>query len=199
MQFNFELINVLIFLFPGLIAVSIYDTIVSVKKVDGIKWITKAFIFSFSIYLISYFSFNISPVSLHEKVINSETIYSINISGKSMLLITGISIILPLLIAFIINNDYLTKLLRKVNITTKTSRISTWTDVMLDIQKHVTINFKDGKMLYGWIMYHSPYGKDENMYIYKPSWIEDGEYIDLQIHGILIYTEDIESIYFLDN
>lgn len=198
MQMNFEFLNVLIFLFPGLISIIIFNSIVTVKERKIIRVIIDAFIFSFTIYIFSYIFNSSSPISLHETTINNETISSISFNKTSLYLILTLSVILPLILGILINNNLFSKLFRVLKISTKTSMISTWLDVFGDQRTYVIVNFKDGKRLYGWPMYYSSNYKEGHLYIQNPSWIENDKYIDLQIHGILILSEDIESIYFLN-
>ena len=198
MQINFEFLNVLIFLFPGLISMVIYNSIITYKNMKILKFILYAFIFSFTIYIIAYLFSSASPISLHVVTNGDEKISSISFHKTSLFIILAISAFLPLLLGFIINNNLLSKLLNALNVTTKTSKISTWLDVFGERRTYVIINFKDGRQLYGWPMYYSSTYLEGQLYIHNPKWIENNKYIHLDIHGMLVLNEDIESIYFLD-
>jgi len=92
----------------------------------------------------------------------------------------------------------LMKLARNLRITMKTARASVWLDVFSDLDKHIIINFENGQRIYGWPMYHSSKPENPHIYLFNPAWIQEDEFVDLNIEGILITPKQkIDSIEFL--
>ena len=92
------------------------------------------------------------------------------------------------------------RLLRRLKVTNKTARDTVWLDVFTDQKRYLIVNLSDGRRVFGWPMYFSDTPKEGNLYLYDPSWItENGDYIDLDIHGLfLVKADNIDSIEFLN-
>ena len=60
------------------------------------------------------------------------------------------------------------------------------------------VNLTDGRRLFGWPQYYSNHPEEGLLYLYDAAWIDgDGQYVDLDAHGILLTRkDDIESIVF---
>ncbi len=91
------------------------------------------------------------------------------------------------------------KFLRLIGVTRKTARDTVWLDVFTDKVKNVIINQKDGRRIYGWPEYYSNTPENGMIYLANPAWVDNGEYIDLDIDGIFLIAKDnIESIEFMN-
>jgi len=193
-MYSVQALQILIFLIPGFIAAVILDALVVRMEKKEVGKIIEALIFSMIIYTIYSSISGKSPISL-SKIEESTTLFY---DSKSFLWLALLSLFIPLLFSFFITNDLHMKLARKLQITRKTARASVWFDVFSDLDKHIIINFENGRRIYGWPMYHSTKPENPYIFLFNPAWIQEKEFIDLNIEGILITPEQkIDSIEFL--
>lgn len=195
-MYTFQALQILIFLIPGFISATILNTLIVRKEKKELGKIIEALIFSMLIYTIYSFVLGRSPVTLNQ--IEKSITYSYD--SKSFLWLGLLSIGIPAVLSFLVTNDWHMKVARKLRISRKTARSSVWFDVFCDIRKHIIINFENGRRLYGWPMYYSNEPENPYIFLFKPTYIEEGKWVDLDVEGILITPEQqIESIEFLEN
>lgn len=193
-MYSFQALQILIFLIPGFISAIILDALVVRMEKKELGKIIEALIFSMIIYTIYSSISGKSPISLSKLEETTTLIYD----SKSFLWLALFSLFIPLILSFFITNDLHMKLARSLRITMKTARAYVWLDVFSDIDKHIIINFENGRRIYGWPMYHSSKPENPYIYLFNPAWIQEDEFVDLNIEGILITPEQkIESIEFL--
>jgi len=193
-MYSFQALQILIFLIPGFIAAVILDALVVRMEKKELGKIIEALIFSMIIYTIYSSISGKSPISLSKIEGSTTLVYD----SKSFLWLALLSLFIPLLLSFFITNDLHMKLARKLRITRKTARASVWFDVFSDLDKHIIINFENGRRICGWPMYHSTKPENPYIFLFNPAWIQEDEFVDLNIEGILITPEQkIESIEFL--
>ena len=193
-MYSFQALQILIFLIPGFIAAVILDALVVRMEKKELGKIIEALIFSMIIYTIYSSISGKSPISLSKIEGSTTLVYD----SKSFLWLALLGLFIPLLLSFFITNDLHMKLARKLRITRKTARTSVWFDVFSDLNKYIIINFENGRRIYGWPMYYSSKPENPYIFLFKPAWIQEDEFVDLNIEGILITPEQkIESIEFL--
>ena len=195
-MYSFQALQIFIFLIPGLISAKILNGLVTKKETKEFEKIIEALIFSMVIYTIYSFSFGASPILLNQK----EGIVSYYYNGKSLVLLSALSIVIPLIISLFVSSDAHMKLLRWLRITSKTARNSVWLGAFSDVKKHIIINFENGRRIYGWPLYYSDNPEERYIFLSKPAWIDDEkkEFIDLDVEGILITPEQkVDFIEFL--
>jgi len=186
-MFTIQAIQLLTFLIPGFISSRVLDTLVVRKKEHKeLEIITEALIFSLLIYAIFSLLGGVQPIVFSEEGAYFSYGYE---SPKSLVIILSTSIILPVLIAGVLNNVLHMKLAQKLKITKKTGRLSVWHDVFYEKKSNVIINFVDGKRLFGWAEHFSDYADKPYLYLYAPQWIDGDEFIDIGIDGMLITPE----------
>ncbi|MBC8357337.1 MAG: hypothetical protein H8E54_00105 [Candidatus Aminicenantes bacterium] len=194
-MYSFQALQILIFLIPGFISAVILDTLVVRMKKKELGKIIEALIFSMIIYTIYSSISGKSPISLSKIEESTTLVYD----SKSFLWLALLSLFIPLVLSFLITNDLHMKLARKLRITRKTARASVWFDVFSDLDKHIIINFENDRRIYGWPMYYSTKPENPYIFLFRPAWIQEGKFVDLNIEGILITPEQkIESIEFLE-
>jgi len=194
-MYTFQALQLFIFLIPGFLASKLLNTLV-VRRQDEkeLDSIIEALILSMIIYTIYSFAGLSSPIALNQ--ISNNLVY--NYDPKSFLLLIGASVLLPLILAIIINNDLHMKLARALRITKRTSRLSVWHDAFYDKRPLVQIDFADGRQLFGWAEHFSDDPDKPYLYIAQPQWIQKGKYIETGLEGILITPEQkISFIEFL--
>ncbi len=197
-MYTLQALQIFIFLIPGFIAATTLDHLIIRNTKKELERIIEALMFSMIIYTIYSLAFGAGPISFDE--VNK----SIMFDSKSFVFLTLISLIIPILFSFLITNDLHMSIARKLQITRRSSRHSVWYDTFCDNQKYIIINFENGRRLYGWPNDYSDSQKNYFIYLTQPAWIIENsktkkrEYIDLDIDGILITSEQkIESIEFL--
>jgi Family of unknown function (DUF6338) len=197
MKIGFETLSILAFLIPGFLSSLILDHAVFRKPRDTAGTIIEALIFSFIIYVILAAVSGKSPVTLAEHKVGDAKEYSIQFQASMMIWLLILSFVLPLLMAFCINNDLTTGILRKLRISHGTSRASTWLDVLSSEERYIIVNFVDGRRLHGWPMYYANSPDEACLYVYNPAWIDGSHYVELNIHGLFLVKKDlIETIEF---
>lgn len=195
-MYTFQALQILIFLIPGFISATILNALTVRKEKKELGKIIEALIFSMLIYTIYSFLSGRSPVTLNQ--IEKSIAYSYD--TKSFLWLGLLSIGIPTVLSFLITNDWHMKVARKLRISRKTARSSVWFDVFSDIRKPIIINFENGRSIYGWPEYYSDEPENPYIFLFKPAWIQEDKYIDLNVEGILITPEQkIESIEFLES
>ena len=194
MNLTTETLVVFLLLMPGFLSSAVLNALVVRRAKDRAGNIIEALVFSFLIYAILA-PFGRSPVELE---VAGTGIYRPTVAPEFLLYAMTLAVGLALLIGYSITNDSHMKLLRKLRITASTARINTWLDILIDQRRYVVVTFTDGRRLFGWPEYYSNDTTEGLLYISDPAWIEDdGNYSDLDVHGILITNKDkMESIMF---
>ncbi len=197
MNLTYEALNIFLFLIPGFFSAIIFDQLTFRKEKDTLSKLIESLIFSFFIYSLSSFVSDNFPIILKSFKENDVTKYLIEFNNDSIVYILIFSILIPIILSFFQNRDYMMRMMRYIKITDKTARETVWIDVFTDHKKYITINFKDGRRLLGWPMYYSNNPNEGMIYLYDPSWITDKlDRIDIGIHGMLI--EDKSNIDFIE-
>ena len=188
---------IFIFLIPGFISSILLNTVVVRKEKDTLSKIVEALVFSLIIYTcVTAFSGQ-SPVFLNTAQEDQTKTYSITFNAAFLVPLVLVSIILPLFLGLLSTTDLHMKLLRGLRVTNKTARDTVWLDVFTEQKRYVIINLSDGRRVFGWPMYYSNEQEDGFVYLYNPAWLVEGNYIDLQIHGLfLVKKGNIDSIEF---
>lgn len=191
MNTTYEALQVLVILIPGFISAAIMDRLLVRKEKKEISLLIEALIFSMIIYAIYLPIFQRPPIAIDSQ--------GFQLDRVSFMSLVVISIFLPLILSFLATTDLHMRAARYLQLTTRTARGSVWQDVFTDKEKSVIINFEDGRRVYGWPEYFSDEPEQIFLYLKKPSWIENGKFVDLNVDGILITpNEKIDSIEFLD-
>jgi hypothetical protein len=132
-----------------------------------------------------------APVILQEIPNGDQKTYSVTFVNPALLILLVTSVGLPLLGALILNNDLGTKILRKLQVTTVSSRANIWLDVFSTQKCYVIVNTVDGKRIFGWPMWYSPSPEDGYLYLYNPSWIDaEQNFIPTGLQGIFLVKKD---------
>ncbi len=193
---TFQAIQIFIFLIPGFISARLLDAlIVRGEKQKELESIVEALIFSMLIYTFYSFTGEKSPVTMDTQ----NSAFSFSYNSTSFLWLIGISLLLPILLGLIINNDIHTKILRWVKVTRRTSRHSVWYDAFYENSNWLVIDFKDGKRLLGWAKYFSDLPDKPFIYLADPKWIDkENKYVETNLEGILITpAQEISFIEFV--
>jgi hypothetical protein len=187
MDISFETLTVLSFLSPGFISVFLFRHLVYRPEKEIGYFILEALIYSFVIYSIAGGLLHYAPVTLQEVTLGEKKTYSVTFVTPALFVLLAI----PLVSAVILNNDYATYFLRRLKITTVSSRANTWLDAFSAQKCYVIVNTVDGKRIFGWPMWYSNSPKDGYIYLYDPSWIDsEQKFVHTGLHGLFLVKEN---------
>ena len=196
MSISNESLRLFFYLIPGFLSSILLGALVYRKEQTAFKFIITSLIFTFLIYSLPVIFLGYIPLPL---AIDTDS-FTISLDRKSLAVIFGISVSLPVVLAFLINNDLIFSFLRWIHITYRTSRENVWLDVFASEKKYIIVHLQDGTRVFGWPARFSDTPEEGYLYLQDPSWInEDDEYEDMDIHGFfLVKKENIEYIQFTD-
>lgn len=185
-MFTFQALQILLFLIPGFMASQILGMLVVRSKAQNeLVRIVEALIFSMLIYAVFAVVAGYSPVSMDQT--NNTISYSFE--PWPFIALIAISIIMPIILSFFMTRDWHMKFARKLGASQRTSRSSVWFDVFYDFKCPVIIDFANGRRLYGWPMYYSDDPENPYLFISNPYWIEDNEFVQTGLVGMLVTPE----------
>lgn len=192
---NFETLQILILLLPGIISSKVLDFFIARKKPEPFEKILESLVFSMIIYVLFTFFSDKSPVYLCAE----KTGYFLKYNAIGFLGLFIISLFIPVIFGVCHTYDFPMNILRRFKLTNRTSRDTIWYNVFCDLKTHIIINFENGRRIYGWPMYYSDDPAKPYIFLHKPAWIDEGKFTYLDIKGILITSEQkIESVEFLN-
>jgi hypothetical protein len=202
MVITVETLNILLLLMPGFISWKIISLIFKYDQESIPKIIFDTLILSFLTYLIVSIFIEWEPLAT-VSLINGKLNYSFSRSVKVISLTSLIVLILPIILGSIYQNDFINSCLRKINVTTKTSRNNTWNDAFLSQDRYVIVTLKDNRRIRGYPTMFSTDPKEGFVYLYNPAWVNDDkefeeqpDYIESNCHGFLLNRENIDLIEF---
>ncbi len=202
MKLTVEALNILLLLLPGFLSGQIFYAFFRSGDVTVPRRILDALLFSFLIYIIVSMFTIWEPLAQVKSTGNSlEYLFS---TDSSVLWLSLLGVIcVPVIVGFFYYNDYVHVVLRKLRITTKTSRANTWNDAFLTQNRYVIITMKDGSRIRGYPTMFSTDPDEGYVYLYNPAWVnddkevnEDVDYIESNCHGFLLNRENIDLIEF---
>lgn len=199
MNLSVEALNVLLYLTPGLIAVTILDLVWVRREREAFKRIVESLVFSLIAYAGAWLVGGAFPVGWHTildgtgKVARTELIFD----SSALLPVLGLSVLVPLIVAHVLTSNVIMRVLRKLRVTERTGRSSTWLDVFIDQKRYIIVNFVDGRRVYGWPMYYSDDPVEGAIYLAAPQWYdENGRPTPSTEHGLFIVRK--ESVDFIE-
>lgn len=116
----------------------------------------------------------------------------------------ALSVLLPLPIARVLSTDTHMALLRRLGVSQRTSRASTWEDVFAEQgDRFVVLELRDGRRLQGYTRYWSDDPAEGLLYVTKPAWLvrDDDErdrvdVVETGQHGLMIHRDELRWIEF---
>jgi hypothetical protein len=200
-EVTFEGITALLILLPGFLAAELVRILSSRPKRSEFDKIVQAFIYSFLVYVIFSGVSSSFPITVHvEKSAEGATHYFPEFHFGALVAITVIAIMLAIVVATMMNNDFPLSLLRKIGMTQRTFRPSVWADVFRLPSQYVQVELADGRQVIGWLVYFSDTPKEAALYLEDAAWLKsDSTQIPIEGPGILLTKETgIKAIMFLN-
>lgn len=201
---SFQALAVLFILLPGFLAAYILQSLATRPKQSDLERVVEALIFSLLIYFASILLVGRSlPLSWHVvKDAAGNATYAVETAWwKLFLIMLVLPVTLGTSIAWLVEHDLLLHLLRWCKLTERTSRSSTWIDVMTDINSVAQVELSDGRKVMGWITYYSVDPNDSSLFLEEAAWVDETGNTTVPIDGpgILLTKEaGIRSVMFLD-
>lgn len=202
MTLSIEALNILLLLMPGFLSGQIFYSFFRSGEASVSRRVLDALLFSFVIYLLVSSFMPWEPLA---QVVSSEgsLSYLFSANAKIIWFSFGLIVCVPVLVGFLYFNDHAHTVLRKLKITTKTSRANTWNDAFLTQNRHVIITLKDGRRIRGYPTMFSTDPEEGFVYLYNPAWVNDGkdsddspDYFESNCHGFLLNRENMDLIEF---
>jgi hypothetical protein len=199
-----QALAVLFILLPGFLAAYILQSLVSRPKQSDFEKLIEALILSFVIYLVSALMMGTTlPVSWHSVTDASGNItFEIELAWWKLLVLLLLPMVLGFLSAFLMQHDYVLRFFRWANLTDRTSRASTWNDVLQDVEGAAQVELSDGSSVMGWVSYYSDDPDDASLFLQHAAWVnaDTNELEPIHGPGILLTKEaGIRSVMFLDS
>ena len=191
MNLSLEALNILLLLLPGLISGQILYSIFGPDDIVPMKRILDAVMLSFAINLLISLLVTWEPLAFVKS-----GAYGLEYSFTKNVRLISISVLiiitLPVMLGYVYYNDYIHSFLRRLRITTKSSRQNTWNDSFLSSNRYVIVSLKDGRRIRGYPLMVSTDPKDGFIYLYNPAWVNDDKaseeepnYFESNCHGFL--------------
>ncbi|WP_157745483.1 DUF6338 family protein [Thiohalobacter thiocyanaticus] len=202
MTLTVEALNILLLLLPGFLSGQIFYSCFRFGEISISRRILDAILFTFVIYLV------VSTFTVWEplaQVASTESGLSFDFSASKTLIWLSLSTVglIPTVVGFIYFNDHVHKVLRKLKITTKTSRANTWNDTFQTQDRYVIVTLKDGRRIRGYPTMFSTDPEEGFVYLYNPAWVNDNksdieepDYIESNCHGFLVNRDNLDLLEF---
>ncbi|MEX2015466.1 MAG: DUF6338 family protein [Candidatus Hydrogenedentales bacterium] len=192
MNFTLEGLTVLIFLAPGFLSTVVLNSLIVRAQKDPVSKVFEALAFSLIVFLPVWL---ITP---DFQIVSLTADNELSVEPWRLMAVFALAILAPLVIGISITKDFHMRHLRRLGITNQTARETIWYDVFTDqAKRYVVANLSDGRRICGWPMYFSNSPAEGMLYLYAPSWIDaNGNYQDMERHGILLKGDIIESVEF---
>jgi uncharacterized protein DUF6338 len=188
----FESAEVLLILLPGFVTSSILVTLTVRPSQTDFDKLIEALFFSFFIYVVCTLVPWTSglPIVLAQSADSTNNLsVAIDLNALRSFVLTAfiLAVIIGLFVSYLNTNDVLTKYLRRLSITRRSSRISVWSDVFHDVNSYVFVEFADGRRVRGWPTYFSDTPEEASIFLEQAAWLnEDGTAQEIDGAGILI-------------
>ncbi|MGA7522524.1 MAG: DUF6338 family protein [Acidobacteriaceae bacterium] len=193
----------LLILLPGFLAAYILQALVTRPKQTDLEKVIEALIFSFVIYLTSILLIGTAlPISWRATVdAAGNQSWTVNGSWWRLLILLFLPILFGLASAWLMQHDSLLRLFRRLSLTDRTSRASTWNDVLQDVDGVAQVELSDGRSVMGWVSYYSDDPDDASIFLERAAWVtSNGEELEpIPGPGILLTQQaGIRSVMFLN-
>ncbi len=199
MQLSYDALNILLFLCPGLLATVIIRLLVYRKETGMFETVVSALLWSLIIYALCAAIGRDAAVQLTETKRGETVLRGITYNPAAIVWMLGFGVGLAMLVAAVLNHDWLGRALRWTRITSRSGRATIWLDVFAQYRTFVIVHLSDERRIFGWVLHYSNSGDDGYIYLHEPKWIDDeNKYVETGSHGVFfVKRELIDFIEFL--
>lgn len=197
-EFKFEAIAVLVVLLPGFLAARLEEKLTVKGARTELDKIVEALLYSFLIYLIYSSLAKSFPVTIRDTVAGQTHDYTVSTNPGLLAALAAIAIGLAILNSYLVNHDVFGKLFRRLRVSQKSWRDSTWSDVFHSYGEAVQVQLADGRSVMGWLKHYSDEAEEGCIFLERAAWVGDDELIPIDGPGILLAKNcQISSVTFL--
>jgi hypothetical protein len=192
MQLSYDALNILIFLFPGLLAASTVRLLVYRKETGVFETIVTALLWSVAVYGFCAWIGQDVAMRLTETKQGDTVLRGIAWNPGSIGTMLCVSLLSALGVCYILNHDLIGAALRKLRVTTQSGRATIWLDVFAEYKRFVIVHLKDQRRVFGWVQHYSNSPDDGYIYLYEPKWItDDNKFIESTSHGLFFTKREL--------
>ena len=199
-EFKPEALTVLVILLPGFLAARLEQRLTVKGDRTEFDKTVDALLYSFLIYVL-YSSFTKSfPFDIRDTITAQGHEYTIITNVALLAGLASIGVVLAILKSYLVNRDVFGKVFRKLRISQKTWRDSTWGDVFHTYGEAVQVQLTDGRSIMGWLKHYSDDLVEGCIFLERAAWVAaDDALIEIDGPGILLSkASEISSISFLN-
>ena len=195
-----EALGILLVLLPGFASAYIVQMLAVRRKQSELDKIIEALLFSLVLYLFTLPLFgNTLPLSWRSLDANHPDVFQVAVQWKHLATLAGLAFIFGVTVASNINYDLLSRLLFKIGIRIRGSRINIWNDAFEELDGYVQVDLTGGRRVIGWVR---DFSDEENVYelfLEDAAWVDEkGNQQPINGPGILLTKDSgIEHVTFL--
>ncbi len=190
---NSEIITVLRFLLPGLVAAWIFYALTSYPKPSEFERIIQALIFTTIIQGITVviFLFALDPATQ----LDNRLAWS---SGFNDVVALSVAVLFGLFASMFANNDLIHWILRNLRITKETSFATEWFGAFAKRETYVVLHLSGQRRLYGWPEEWPNDPEKGHFSIAEAEWLEEEKRILLDgVENILVPVNEVNIVEFM--
>jgi hypothetical protein len=179
---TFEVLQVLIFLLPGLLSETVLNVLCIRQDRGDIQKVFEALMFALPVYALYSIFKTASPLVFQDGTLKYD--------WPGMLLLVGLALLLPAALSLLHNKGWLMCVLTRWGITRRTGRTSIWEDVLCEKAAYIVLHFRDGSLLYGWPEFYSDDPDKRALFVSQAEWLTEGEEpVPVEGRGILVWLD----------
>jgi hypothetical protein len=195
-----EALGILLVLLPGFASAYIVQMLAVRRKQSELDKIVEALLFSLVFYLITLPLFgNTLPLSWRALDAKHPDVFEVVVQWKHLATLAGLALVLGIVYASNINYDLLARLLFKIGIRIRGSRVNIWNDALEELEGFVQVGLPGGRRVIGWVRDFSDEEDVYELFLESAAWVDkDGHQQPIDGPGILLTKESgIEYVTFL--
>lgn len=201
---NIDALGVLLVLLPGFACAYIVQFLAVRQKQSELDKVIEALLFSLLLYLFTlpFFGYTF-PLWWGPLDAQHPNEYQIFINWRHLAWLTAVSFGFAVLYSWNINRDWILSLLRRLEITERTTRRTIWNDTFQEIGGMVQVGISGDRRLMGWVRYYSDDAAESSLFLENATWLvtgQDGKVTEIRIDGpgiLLTKKSGIEYVMFL--
>ena len=207
MSLSTEALNLLLLFLPGAISSAVLTTALRRKTPEPLRRLLEAVAFTLVATTVLAL---VGALLGHAPVLPPIALEAgrlvVRAGGAwTLVALVAVAVLLPLPVARILSRDRHMALLRRLGVTSRTSRDSIWADVFTEQgDRFVVLELDDGRRLQGYPRYWSDDPADGFVYLSRPAWLvrtDEGTEAGVEVretgqHGLLIHRDEIRWIEF---
>ena len=202
MNLSIETLNVLLLFFPGLLASAVLKGVLKRSDIDATQRLIEAILFTIVI-TVAVTALTDTPLFARAVTLADGELGVAPGTWGAFALTALLAVLVPLPIAAVLSRYWHMKGLRRLGVTSRTSRGSIWEEAFVEQgNRFVVLHLTDGRRLQGFPMYWSPDPADGFIFLDQPAWIvwregiEEDEVVPTGQHGTLVHRSETRFIEF---